>query len=89
MGAFLLLYPRACLATVFPPIFFFTLPAWIVLGYWIAAQLFSGALTTVAYAGQTNTGAIGFWAHIRGFLAGMALIKTLPERSGRYRYGTW
>ena len=89
MGAYLLLYPRARVATIFPPIFFFTLPAWIVLGYWMAAQLLSGALTAVAKAGRADTGGIAFWAHVGGFLSGMALIKILPERSGRYRYGTW
>ena len=89
MGAYLLLYPRARVSTMLPPFFFFTLPAWIVLGYWIAVQFFSGALMSVANAQRSDTGGIAFWAHVGGFLAGMALIKVLPERSGRYRYGTW
>ena len=80
MGAYLLLYPRARVS------FFFTLPAWVVLGSWFAAQLF---VQVVASAHHADTGGIAFWAHVGGFLAGMVLIKLLPERSGRYRYGTW
>src|SRR6266700_5546154 len=50
MGAYLLLYPRARVSTFFPPFFFFALPAWIVLGYWIIVQFFSGAAASVLYA---------------------------------------
>jgi membrane associated rhomboid family serine protease len=89
MGAFLLLYPRARVSTFFPPLFFFTLPAWVVLGYWIVVQFLSGAAVTVLYANQGTSGGIAFWAHVGGFVVGMILIKLLPERSGRYRYGTW
>ena len=89
MGAYLLLYPRAKVATFLPPLFFFTLPAWIVLGFWIIVQFFSGAAASVIYAKQGASGGIAFWAHVGGFIVGMILIKVLPERKGRYRYGTW
>ena len=89
MGAYMVLYPRARVSTVFPPFFFFTLPARVVLGYWIGAQLFVGTLTRVANAQRGDAGGIAFWAHVGGFLAGMVLIKILPERAARYRYGTW
>jgi membrane associated rhomboid family serine protease len=88
MGAYLLLYPRARVSTYLPPIFVFSLPAWVVLGYWIVVQFFSGAAETVVYAGH-NSGGIAFWAHVGGFVVGMVLIKLLPGRKGRYRYGTW
>ena len=87
MGAYLLLYPRARVYTW--PFFFLALPAWFVLGFWIAVQFLSAALTSVENANQAGTGGIAFWSHVGGFLAGMALIKILPERLGRYRYGTW
>lgn len=89
MGAYLLLYPRARVSTFLPPFFFFALPAWVVLGYWIVVQFFSGAAESVAMARQGSGGGIAFWAHVGGFVAGMILIKVLPERQGRYRYGTW
>jgi membrane associated rhomboid family serine protease len=89
MGAFLLLYPRARVSTFLPPFFFFPLPAWVVLGYWIVAQFFSGAAQSLLNTRNGGGGGIAFWAHVGGFLVGMLLIKALPERKGRYRYGTW
>jgi len=91
MGAYLVLYPRAKVLTIVPLIVFFTfwwLPAWIVLGYWFVIQFFSGAATSIAYAHQT-AGGIAFWAHVGGFVAGIALIKLFPARERRFRYGTW
>lgn len=90
MGAYFLLYPKARVLTVVPVffLFFWWLPAWIVLGYWFLIQFFSGAATSVAYSSQTS-GGIAFWAHVGGFVAGIVLIKIFPERQRRYRYGTW
>src|SRR5205807_1988787 len=86
MGAYFVLYPKARVLTLVPLIFFFTfwwLPAWIVLGYWFLIQFLSGAATAVAYSNATG-GGTAFWAHVGGFVAGIVLIKLLPERQGRY-----
>jgi len=88
MGAYFVLYPRARVLTWFPPIFFFHLPAWLVLGYWFLVQFMSGAATSIAETSQTS-GGIAFWAHVGGFVAGIVLIKILPERPRRYRYAAW
>ena len=91
MGAYFVLYPRARVLTIVPLIVFFTfwwLPAWIVLGYWFLVQFLSGAATSIAETSQT-TGGVAFWAHVGGFVAGILLIKLMPERRNRYRYGTW
>lgn len=91
MGAYLLLYPRAKVLTIVPLIIIFTfwwIPAWIVLGYWFLAQFVGGAATEVATA-HASSGGVAFWAHVGGFLAGMALIKLIPQRTQRYRYGAW
>ncbi len=87
MGAYFILYPRARVLTWFPPIFFFHIPAWLVLGYWFLVQFFSGAL--VAIAENSQAGGIAFWAHIGGFVSGVLMIKVFRERPHRYRYGTW
>jgi len=88
MGAYLLLYPQARVYTLW--VFFVVKTrAWVVLGYWILLQFLDAALTSAAQAHRADTGGIAFWAHVGGFLAGMILIKILPERAGRYRYGTW
>jgi membrane associated rhomboid family serine protease len=91
MGAYFLLYPKARVLTIVPLIVFFTfwwLPAWIVLGYWFLVQFLSGTATSIAYS-SSSSGGIAFWAHVGGFVAGIILIKVLPERRHRQRYGTW
>jgi membrane associated rhomboid family serine protease len=68
MGAYILLYPRARVLTlVF--IFLVPLPAFIFLGYWIVLQFLAG----IGSFGPAATGGVAWWAHIGGFLAGMAL----------------
>ncbi|MEJ2085642.1 MAG: rhomboid family intramembrane serine protease [Acidobacteriota bacterium] len=47
------------------------LPAWALLIYWFALQLFSGLGTL----GAAQGGGVAFWAHIGGFVAGLVLIK--------------
>ncbi len=88
MGAYFILYPRARVLIWFPPIFFFHVPAWLMLGYWFFGNFLSGAATSIAETTQT-TGGIAFWAHVGGFVAGVVMIKLLGERPHRYRYGTW
>lgn len=71
LGAYLLLHPYATVRTVIFLGIFATmmhLPAIIVLGLWFVMQLVSAALGS---AGQPG---VAFWAHIGGFIAGMALI---------------
>ncbi|GMV07504.1 MAG: hypothetical protein AMXMBFR53_37790 [Gemmatimonadota bacterium] len=69
MGAYLFLYPRARVHTLFFFLVFFRvvpLPAWVILGYWFLIQLVStagGAAGGVAYA-----------AHVGGFVAGLVLV---------------
>jgi membrane associated rhomboid family serine protease len=87
MGGYFVLYPRARVMMWFPPIFFFYLPAWLVLGYWFLTQFLSGAATQIA--GTQAAGGIAVWAHVGGFVAGIVLIKLMPERAGRNRYAAW
>ncbi len=88
MGAYFILYPRARVLIWFPPIFFFHVPAWLMLGYWFLTNFLSGTSTAIAYTSQTS-GGIAFWAHIGGFIAGIVLVKMFHERPHRVRYGTW
>jgi len=87
MGAYFMLFPSARVLTLVPIIFFFSfiwLPAWIV-GYWFVVQFLSGAATSIAFSQQTG-GGIAFWAHVGGFVAGVVMIKVLPQRIRRARY---
>ncbi len=72
MGAYLLLYPRVRVYTLFILLVFiriFPLPAWFFLGYWFLLQL---ASSTAAVEG--GGGGVAFLAHVGGFVAGMVLV---------------
>ncbi len=85
MGAYFVLFPSARVFTwVF--VFFVWLPAWVVLGYWFVVQFLTGAATAIAPTASSR-GGIAFWAHVGGFVAGVIMIKLLPVRPRRYRYG--
>lgn len=83
MGGYLLLFPRARVDIVVIFIVFFkifTLPAWIVLGVWLAIQIFGG------YATPGDGGGIAYWAHAGGFVAGAALALPRFLRLGGPRF---
>ena len=68
MGAYIVLFPRARVLTlVF--VFFVPIPAFIILGYWFLLQFLAG----VTSVGTAATGGTAWWAHIGGFLLGMAI----------------
>ena len=71
LGAYLLLYPHARVLVLVPYGFMgtFYIPAVVVLGLWFLMQLLSGGMS-VGHEG----GGVAFFAHIGGFIAGMALI---------------
>ena len=72
MGAYLILYPRVRVQTLFFFIFFVRVvgvPAWVWLLAWFGIQLLLG----IASGGAE--GGVAFWAHIGGFVAGLALVK--------------
>ncbi len=85
LGAYLMLYPRARIASLVPIFFIFTIveiPAVIFLLFWFVSQLFSGWLTL---GGGTSSG-IAWWAHIGGFMFGMAAGPLLAPRRVYYSH---
>jgi membrane associated rhomboid family serine protease len=79
LGAYFILYPRGSILTFFPP-FFFRLPAVLYLIVWFAAQLFSGIAGGTA---GSLGGGVAWWAHVGGFLFGVAagpIAVREPER---------
>ena len=83
MGGYLLLFPRAKVDVLFIFIIFFrifAIPAWIVLGIWLGIQIFSGVST------PSDLGGVAYWAHVGGFLTGMALIVPVWLRRGAGGY---
>jgi membrane associated rhomboid family serine protease len=88
LGAYLLLSPHATILTLVMFGFFikfFRVPALIVLGFWIVLQLLNAFLTYRAHPlALGESGGIAWFAHIGGFLGGIALLFLLrPRQSSR------
>jgi membrane associated rhomboid family serine protease len=82
LGAYLVLHPRARVLTVVPLVFLFPvfyLPAWILLVIWFVLQTVQG----VASIGAATEGGVAFWAHVGGFVAGLALVLPFARRRPR------
>ncbi len=73
LGAYIVLFPGArILSLVFLGFFYQLLevPAIIVLGFWFALQLLSGV---ASFDAETAQGGVAFFAHIGGFVFGLAV----------------
>lgn len=78
MGAYLVLYPRVRIQTLFVFIIFLRVipvPAWLVLIMWFALQVLTG------YATAVDTGGVAVWAHVGGFVAGVLLVRLFVNSS--------
>ena len=85
LGGYILLYPRARVLTVVFIIFFFTfveIPAVIVLGVWLALQ-FLPAVGQLGSSELGDQGGVAYFAHIGGFIFGLALISLFAKRKSR------
>lgn len=72
LGAYLVMYPQSRVQTFIPLGYFMRLtlvPASIVLGLWFVLQLFNGVASLGA---AEDVGGTAFWAHIGGFVFGVA-----------------
>ena len=70
LGAYILLFPHAHVLVFMPGIGMMRVAAGVVLGLWFVMQLLSGGMSI----GGPGGGGVAFFAHIGGFVAGMALI---------------
>ena len=83
LGSYFVLYPRARIVTLIPLLVFFQVievPAVLSLLLWFALQL---------YAGVQGGGGVAWWAHVGGFLFGVALAPMLARGSSRRARALW
>lgn len=80
LGAYLMLFPKARITTILP-IFVFVqfveIPAIFYLLIWFAVQLYSGLQSGAA---GRLVGGVAWWAHVGGFLFGVATGPLLARR---------
>ncbi len=75
LGAYLVMYPRATVAVLIPWLWFFgafPMPAAFLIIFWFLLQLLNGVASLGTATGITE--GIAFWAHVGGFLTGLALV---------------
>ncbi|HTR63568.1 MAG TPA: rhomboid family intramembrane serine protease [Candidatus Binataceae bacterium] len=80
LGAYFIFYPRGRITTILPLFIYIQIievPAVLYLLLWFALQLYSGLAEGTP---STVAGGVAWWAHIGGFLFGLALAPLLARR---------
>jgi membrane associated rhomboid family serine protease len=83
LGAYIVLYPRARIQTLFLLLFWpllVELPAMFYVLYWFVIQLLNG---TAALLGPEQMGGVAWWAHVGGFITGVLSVLLFTNRSAR------
>ena len=86
LAAYWLMYPFArviCLVPIFFIPLFIPIPAFIFVLFWFIMQFFSGTLSLLS---PGHGGGIAWWAHIGGFLGGLAIHKWFVKYQPPPRY---
>ena len=84
LGAYLVLYPRATVSVLIPWLWFFgafPVPAAVLIIFWFLLQLLAGVAALGTATGVTE--GVAFWAHVGGFLTGLALVWVFRRRRPR------
>ncbi|RYX86147.1 rhomboid family intramembrane serine protease [bacterium] len=75
LGAYLVLFPRKNVHVLVGWFGLISVPAFIVIGGWIALQLFSGVSREfITEQTRSSGGGVAYWAHVGGAVAGLILV---------------
>lgn len=86
LGAFLVLRPHARIVTLFPLVVYWAMAeirAIVFLPIWFALQFFNGFLA-LAGAARAEAAGVAWWAHVGGFLFGIAVGLGARAMGARY-----
>ncbi len=82
LGAYILYFPDSRILTLVPLFviwFMARVPSWVFIGLWFIIQFLSG----VSSLGARSMGGVAWWAHVGGFLLGLALARLFESGSSR------
>jgi membrane associated rhomboid family serine protease len=65
-----------------PLVFLPRISAFFLIGFWFVTQFFAGLASLGATSEQTS--GVAVWAHIGGFVAGVALVQAFRRRGAQY-----
>jgi membrane associated rhomboid family serine protease len=85
LGAYVVFFPTSRILTLVPLfIIWFTarIPALLFIGLWFLIQFISG----VGSLGLKNAGGVAWWAHVGGFILGLALARTFAGAEGGFAF---
>lgn len=85
LGCYMWFFPLARVVVLVPIIFiplFYEIPAFLYVGFWFAMNLLQGTSELLT---ASDAGGVAWWAHIGGFVAGLALGPLLQRSEQNYR----
>jgi membrane associated rhomboid family serine protease len=83
LGAYIVLFPQSqilTLITIFILWFRARVPALVFIGLWFLIQFLS-AVGSLGASGMVAGGGVAWWAHVGGFLLGMALARVMSTNA--------
>ena len=86
MAAYMVMFPKSTIISLVPIIIiplFIPIPALIYIGIWFFVQLWSGTASLMLSDSATG---IAFWAHIGGFIGGLALYRFFDKSKRKVFY---
>lgn len=86
LGAYLISYPHARIHTLLIIVIFIQfveIPAFLFIILWFVFQFLSGASQIGA---QHDIGGVAYWAHMGGFIVGVALLMLFPKKPVRQSF---
>ncbi len=81
LAAYMIFFPRGRVSTLVFLKFFVTvlmLPAWVMIGVWIALQILQGFVSTTVQTAESTS--VAYLAHVGGFVGGLALVWLFADR---------
>jgi membrane associated rhomboid family serine protease len=84
LGAYLVFFPRARILTFVPVFFVLEVPAFVYIFVWFGLEVVRASFSLGAASAE---GGVAFFAHVGGFVAGLALAVALRPRGERPRSG--